>query len=134
MKRRASLPIAATLAAALLAMPGSARPAADDAAKRDVADLALFERKAALSKELGATHIVITEGLPLATWEMDEADPYPAWYVHHASLLKIFPPKDVAALREHGLRGEGRRRSWRSAAPSCENTASRPCGTRTSRR
>ncbi len=58
-------------------------------------DLAQFERKAALSKELGATHIVITEGLPLATWEFDEADPYPAWFMHHASLLKIFPPKDV---------------------------------------
>jgi len=41
-------------------------------------DLAQFERKAALLKELGATHIVITEGLPLATWEFDENDPYPA--------------------------------------------------------
>jgi hypothetical protein len=58
-------------------------------------DLALFERKASLSKELGATHLLITEGLPLATWELDENDPYPSWYVHHASLLKIFPPKDV---------------------------------------
>ncbi len=65
-----------------------AQPAAPDG-------LAQFERKAALSKELGATHIVITEGLPPATWEFDEDDPYPAWYMHHASLLKIFPPKDV---------------------------------------
>jgi hypothetical protein len=48
-----------------------------------------------LAKELGATHVVITEGIPHATWEMDGSDPYPAWYVHHASLLKIFPPKDV---------------------------------------
>jgi len=40
--------------------------------------------------------MVVTEGLPLATWEMDPNDPYPMWFVHHASLLKIFPPKDVA--------------------------------------
>ncbi|MGD1084676.1 MAG: hypothetical protein ABSA47_07990 [Verrucomicrobiota bacterium] len=65
-----------------------AQPAAPD-------DLAQFEHKAALSKELGATHIVITDGLPPATWEFDDADPYPAWYMHHASLLKIFPPMDV---------------------------------------
>lgn len=58
-------------------------------------DLAQFERKAVLSKELGATHVVITEGLPLATWEFDESDPYPAWFMHHVSLLKVFPPKDV---------------------------------------
>ena len=60
-----------------------------------IVDLAQFERKASLSKELGATHLLITEGLPLATWELDDSDPYPAWYIHHASLLKIFPPKDV---------------------------------------
>jgi hypothetical protein len=58
-------------------------------------DFAEFERKAALSKEVGATHLIITEGLPLATWEFDADDPYPAWFMHHASLLKIFPPKDV---------------------------------------
>jgi len=58
-------------------------------------DLAEFERKAVLCKKLGATHVVITEGLPLATWEFDKDDPYPAWYMHHASLLTIFPPKDV---------------------------------------
>lgn len=57
--------------------------------------LVQFERKAALSKELGATHLLITEGLPLATWEFDDEDPYSSWYMHHASLLKIFPPKDV---------------------------------------
>ena len=68
---------------------------AGDAARREAADLALFDRKAALSKELGATHLLITEGLPLATWELDDADPYPSWYVHHASMLKIFPPKEV---------------------------------------
>lgn len=63
---------------------------------RDAEDLAVFERKATLSKELGATHMVVTEGLPLATWEFDKNDPYPSWFMHHASLLKIFPPKGVA--------------------------------------
>ena len=85
---------------AFLAAVGPAQPAApaglaDDAGRRESADLAQFERKAVLAKELGATHLVITEGLPLATWELDAGDPYPAWYVHHASLLKIFPPPDV---------------------------------------
>ncbi|CAN5456409.1 hypothetical protein BH10ACI2_BH10ACI2_19360 [soil metagenome] len=73
----------------LLAVVLNAQPAA-------LVDLAQFERKATLSKELGATHVVITEGLPLATWEFDADDPYPAWFMHHASLLKIFPPKEVA--------------------------------------
>lgn len=59
-------------------------------------DLQTFERRASMVKELGATHVVITEGLPLATWEYDGTDPYPAWFMHHASMLKIFPPKEVA--------------------------------------
>jgi hypothetical protein len=59
-------------------------------------DLAQFERKATLSKELGATHVVITEGLPLATWQFDPEDPYPAWFMHHVGLLNVFPPKEVA--------------------------------------
>jgi hypothetical protein len=78
----------AALGNAFLAAGLRAQPSAAD-------DLAQFERKAALEKELGATHVVITEGLPLATWEFDATDPYPAWYMHHASLLKVFPPKDV---------------------------------------
>jgi hypothetical protein len=68
---------------------------ADDAVRREAVDLAQFERKAALSKELGATHVLVTEGLPSATWEMDPDDPYPMWFVHHAGMLAIFPPKDV---------------------------------------
>jgi len=68
---------------------------AEGAAQRDAADLAVFERKAALCKDLGATAVVVTDGLPLSTWELDKDDPYPAWYVHHASLLKIFPPPEV---------------------------------------
>ena len=58
-------------------------------------DMAQYEHKAALSKELGATHMSVTEGLPLATWEMVPDDPYPMWFAHHAGLLTIFPPKDV---------------------------------------
>lgn len=83
------------LALPLLALqPGLAAPAAAQQAHRlpdDAADLAHFERKAALAKELGASEVIITEGLPLAKWEMDPADPYPAWFIHHASMLKIFP-------------------------------------------
>lgn len=71
-----------------LAAAASAQPSA-------LVDLQQFERKAVLSKELGATHVVITEGLPLATWEADSDDPYPAWFMHHISMLKVFPPKDM---------------------------------------
>jgi hypothetical protein len=83
------------LADALPAQPVAPASTADASAQRDAADLAQFDWKAALSKELGATHMVITEGIPPATWELDDADPYPAWYMQHASLLLIFPPKDV---------------------------------------
>ena len=65
------------------------------------ADSALdaFERNAARAKQLGATHVLITEDLPPALWEMDvPGDPYPAWYMYHPGLLKIFPP---AALEKY---------------------------------
>lgn len=88
MKKSTSRLIVFALTNAFLAVVLQAQPGA-------LVDLTQFERKAALAKELGATHLVLTEGLPLATWEFDEADPYPAWFMHHASLLKIFPPKDV---------------------------------------
>ncbi len=88
MKNIFSLLIGPLLVNVFLAISLHAQPGAQ-------VDLVQFDRKAALSQELGATHMVITEGLPLATWEFDQADPYPAWFMHHASLLKIFPPKDV---------------------------------------
>jgi hypothetical protein len=69
--------------------------ASEKASDRQADDLAFFEKKAAFSKELGATHMLVTDGLPPATWEMDPADPYPMWFVHHASLLIIFPPKEL---------------------------------------
>jgi hypothetical protein len=63
---------------------------------RDQADLALFEREAQLSKELGATHMLVTDGFPSFTSEMDAMDPYPMWFVHHAGMLTIFPTKELA--------------------------------------
>ncbi len=72
------------------------RVSADAAtASRDAADLSEFEHEAKLARELGATDVLITDGLPIATWEMDKSDPYPMWFVHHASLLKDFPPPEV---------------------------------------
>jgi hypothetical protein len=59
-------------------------------------DLSQYDRKASLSRDLGATHMSVTEGLPLATWEMDANDPYPMWFVHHAGMLTIFPPATLA--------------------------------------
>jgi len=64
-------------------------------AHRDSADLVEFEHEVKLAKDLGATDVLITDGLPIATWEMDKSDPYPMWFVHHASLLKDFPPTEV---------------------------------------
>jgi len=62
---------------------------------RDAADLAFFEHKVKLAKDLGATQIVITDGLPPAMWELDKSDPYPAWFFNHATLFKIFPPARI---------------------------------------
>jgi hypothetical protein len=60
---------------------------------------AVFERNAARAKQLGATHVLITEDIPPALWEMNvPGDPYPAWYMYHPGLLKIFPP---AALEKY---------------------------------
>lgn len=101
MKSLTPLLILSLLAALGPASPLRAQPAAD-LARRESADLAQFERKATLERELGATAVVITDGLPLATWELDAADPYPAWFVHHASLLKIFPPREVAPYVDAG--------------------------------
>jgi hypothetical protein len=71
---------------------------AEEAPGREAGDLKFFEKKAVLSKELGATHMLVTEDLPPARWEMNPADPYPMWFVHHASLLTIFPPKALESF------------------------------------
>ena len=73
----------------------SPSPSAAELAARDRVDLSAFEHKAAISRDLGATQMDVTEDLPIATWETDPADPYPAWFMHHATLFKIFPPVAV---------------------------------------
>lgn len=60
------------------------------------ADLGAFDRAAATAKSLGTTHMVVTSDLPRAEWEYDSpGDPYPAWYVAHPGLLKVFPPDEL---------------------------------------
>jgi hypothetical protein len=55
-----------------------------------------FEKNAQRAKELGATHILITENLPPSMWQYEESgDPYTAWFVNNPGLLKIFPPKMI---------------------------------------
>jgi len=81
----------------LAAQTGSAPASgAADIAARDAASLAAFDTEAAAAKERGATHVVVTAGLPPALWEFDSpGDPYPAWYVGQQSVLKIFTPKEL---------------------------------------
>ena len=62
----------------------------------DAANLALFERKATLAKELGATHVPLTDNLPPATWQFQRADdPYPGWFIQRPDFFKLFPAKEV---------------------------------------
>ncbi len=83
--RLASLALA--LFAVFLGPATHAKPATDNES--------FFEKKVRLSKELGATSVTVTEGLPPAMWQMPPDDPYPGWFIYRPSLLKIFPPKDV---------------------------------------
>lgn len=63
------------------------------------ADLADFEAFAVRAQASGATHIDITQSLPLAFWEYDRPnDPYPAWVISKIGLLKLTRP---AALRSY---------------------------------
>ncbi len=58
----------------------------------DAGELALFERKATLAKHLGATHVPLTDGLPVAKWQFDSPDdPYPAWFIQRPDFFKLFP-------------------------------------------
>lgn len=76
--------------------PEKAKTVAIDTAALDASDLALFERKAELAKRLGATHVPITDGLPVAKWQFDPPDdPYPAWFIQRPDFLKLFPPAEV---------------------------------------
>ena len=70
--------------------------AADASSDFDKNELALFERKAALAKRLGATHVPITDGLPTAQWQFQPAgDPYPAWFIQRPDFFKLFPAPEV---------------------------------------
>lgn len=56
-------------------------------------NLLKFEAFVAKAKEHGATHVRITENIPPSLYQFDvEGDPYPAWYIYHADLMKVFPP------------------------------------------
>ncbi len=45
------------------------------------------------AKAVGATHILISSGLPLALWRYDfPGDPYPAWMEEYGCLLTVCPP------------------------------------------
>lgn len=60
-----------------------------------------FEVAARKSAESGATHIVVTEDLPVAQWQYDTpGDPYPAWYAFQPGLLKTFPPKEICSFMD----------------------------------
>lgn len=85
------------LAVCMLSACGLAARANPDTATHDQRELATFERKAALAKKLGATHVPITDGLPPATWQFVPADdPYPGWFIQRPDFLKLFPPAEVA--------------------------------------
>ncbi|UZK67325.1 hypothetical protein [Sphingomonas sp. M1-B02] len=74
---------------------GRPAPTPSQLAAADAADLQEFERKAVLQRELGATQMQMTEGLPIATYELDADDPYPNWFAYHISLFKIAPPEEL---------------------------------------
>ena len=128
-----ALPLLALAVAATgpFGMPAQAQPVGR--APTNALDLAQFENKAAIAKELGATEVIVTEGLPVATWEMTPDDPYPEWFVHHASMLKIFPAGAVAPFVDAAyvrrmqeivrqrcavLQRQGLRAVWRANEPA----------------
>lgn len=58
--------------------------------------LAEFDEAARKSAEEGATHLAITENLPIANWQFDTpGDPYPSWFAFQPGLLKTFPPEAI---------------------------------------
>lgn len=74
-----------------------AAPAARvDTAAFDKVELEVFERKAALAKRLGATHVPLTDGLPVSKWQYQPPDdPYPAWFIQRPDFFKLFPAAEV---------------------------------------
>lgn len=96
------VPLAAlslALCTGLHAEPKKAPPAGNAATATltpeqiDAQNLATFERKATLAKQLGATHVPVTDGLPPALWEFQPAnDPYPGWFIQRPDFLKLYAP------------------------------------------
>ncbi len=78
-----------------LNMRDAARNAAADASF-DRQDTERFTQEVGQLRELGATQMNITKGLPIARFEMDRDDPYPGWFTHHIALFKVFPPAALA--------------------------------------
>jgi len=92
---RASLFVAAIIFfVVILSGQASFAQGVSDAEKKLVRQQLLeFDAFAAEAKEHGATHVRITENIPPSLYQFDvEGDPYPAWYIYHADLMKIFPP------------------------------------------
>ncbi|WP_221033186.1 hypothetical protein [Actomonas aquatica] len=56
-------------------------------------DIHDFEAFAVRAQQSGATHIDVTQDLPLAYWELDTpGDPYPSWVIYKFGLLKTTRP------------------------------------------
>lgn len=70
-------------------------------------ELKKFDAFAKKASEHGATHVDITKNIPPALWQFDtEGDPYPAWYIYRASLLKIFPRSKCSPMSIWSTRKE----------------------------
>lgn len=81
--------------------PTNMRDAAKNAASDnafDREDIERYRQEAGLLRNLGATQMNITKWMPIARFELDRDDPYPAWFTHHIALFKMFPP---AALQPY---------------------------------
>ena len=90
-----AMAVAAATPTAAASKVAAGKDSAASTARRDADDLVDFDRRAKMSRDLGATEMVVTDGLPIARWEEDPDDPYPAWFAHHATLFKMFPPQAV---------------------------------------
>lgn len=68
-------------------------------------ELALFERKAALAKRLGANHVPLTDGLPVTPWQFQPANDSSARLVHAAAgFFQTLPRGGGGTVHRHELR------------------------------
>ncbi|MFM6831517.1 MAG: hypothetical protein ACKOVA_14455 [Novosphingobium sp.] len=98
-------------------LDAKANAAADAAADR--LDIERFAREAALMKDLGSAQMNVTKNLPIARFELDRDDPYPAWFAHHIALFKVFPP----AILQPYMDMDHARRQQRLIAARCQAIA-----------